>query len=164
MTDRGPARDRHVPVLRDRIVELLAPALQHPGAVAVDGTLGMGGHGEALLERCPQALVVGIDRDTEALGLAAERLAPFGDRFTPVHAVYDELPEVLADLGSAGRGGGPVRPRRVLPAARRGRPGFRLPRRRAAGHAHGPVERHHRRRGPQHLSAGRPGPDPARLR
>ncbi len=102
MTDRGPARDRHVPVLRDRIVELLAPALQHPGAVAVDGTLGMGGHAEALLESCPQALVVGIDRDTEALGLAAERLARFGDRFRPVHAVYDQVPEVLADLGRQG--------------------------------------------------------------
>jgi 16S rRNA (cytosine1402-N4)-methyltransferase len=42
---------------------------------------------------------VGIDRDQEALSLAGERLARFGDRFTPVHAVYDELPQVLADLG-----------------------------------------------------------------
>jgi 16S rRNA (cytosine1402-N4)-methyltransferase len=99
MTDRGPAGDRHVPVLRDRVVELLAPALQQPGAVAVDGTLGMGGHAEALLEACPQARVVGIDRDTEALRLAGERLGRFGDRFTAVHAVYDEVPQVLADLG-----------------------------------------------------------------
>lgn len=99
MTDRGPARDRHVPVLRDRIVEILAPALQHAGAVVVDGTLGMGGHAEALLDTCPQARLVGVDRDTEALSLAGERLARFGDRFTPVHAVYDEVPQVLADLG-----------------------------------------------------------------
>ncbi|MCE0488202.1 16S rRNA (cytosine(1402)-N(4))-methyltransferase RsmH [Ornithinimicrobium sediminis] len=99
MTDRGPAGDRHVPVLRDRVVELLAPALQQPGAVALDGTLGMGGHAEALLEACPQARVVGIDRDTEALRLAGERLGRFGDRFTAVHAVYDEVPQVLADLG-----------------------------------------------------------------
>lgn len=99
MTDRGPASDRHVPVLRDRVVELLAPALQQPGAVAVDGTLGMGGHAEALLEACSQTRVVGIDRDTEALRLAGERLGRFGDRFTAVHAVYDEVPQVLADLG-----------------------------------------------------------------
>jgi 16S rRNA (cytosine1402-N4)-methyltransferase len=42
---------------------------------------------------------VGIDRDTQALDLAGERLASYGDRFTGVHAVYDELPRVLADLG-----------------------------------------------------------------
>ena len=47
MNSRGDAADRHVPVLRDRIVDLLEPALQTPGAVCVDGTLGMGGHAEA---------------------------------------------------------------------------------------------------------------------
>jgi len=93
------ARTRHVPVLRDRCVALLAPALAAPGAVVVDGTLGMGGHGEALLEACPQAVLVGIDRDPQALDLAGRRLAPFGARVRLVHAVYDELPEVLADLG-----------------------------------------------------------------
>ncbi|MCB1239570.1 MAG: 16S rRNA (cytosine(1402)-N(4))-methyltransferase, partial [Tetrasphaera sp.] len=72
---RGPAAQRHVPVLRDRIVELLAPAAARPGAVLVDATLGMGGHSEALLTACPNARVVGIDRDTEALALAGERLA-----------------------------------------------------------------------------------------
>ena len=99
MSTRGSAEDRHVPVLRDRILELLSPALQRPGAVFLDGTLGMGGHTEAVLAACPAARAVGIDRDTEALALAGERLGGYGDRLTGVHAVYDELPSVLDDLG-----------------------------------------------------------------
>jgi len=99
MTPRGSAEERHVPVLRDRILELLSSALQEPGSVFLDGTLGMGGHTEAVLAACPAARAVGIDRDTQALDLAGERLASYGDRFTGVHAVYDELPRVLADLG-----------------------------------------------------------------
>jgi 16S rRNA (cytosine1402-N4)-methyltransferase len=107
MNDRRTAGDLHVPVLRNRIVELLSPALQEPGAVMVDATLGMGGHSEAILEACPDARVVGIDRDHEALSLAGERLARFRDRFTPVHAVYDELPQVLDDCGLTDRSGRP---------------------------------------------------------
>jgi 16S rRNA (cytosine1402-N4)-methyltransferase len=90
---------RHVPVLLDRVVALLAPALERPGSVMVDATLGLGGHTEAVLRACPQAHVVGIDRDPNALRLAGERLAPHADRTTLVHAVYDEIPDVLADLG-----------------------------------------------------------------
>jgi 16S rRNA (cytosine1402-N4)-methyltransferase len=89
----------HDPVLLDRVVALLRPALDHEGAVLVDATLGLGGHSEAVLTRCELARVVAIDRDPEALGLAGERLAPFGERFTGVHATYDEIPDVLADLG-----------------------------------------------------------------
>ncbi len=89
----------HVPVLLDRVVALLAPALDHEGAVMVDATLGLGGHTEAVLTRCELARVVGIDRDPDALAMAGTRLAAYGDRFTGVHAVYDELPEVLAELG-----------------------------------------------------------------
>ncbi|MEN8704543.1 MAG: 16S rRNA (cytosine(1402)-N(4))-methyltransferase RsmH [Nocardioides marinisabuli] len=92
----GPS---HVPVLLDRVVALLAPALDHPGAVLVDCTLGLGGHSEAVLERLPQANVIGIDRDPAALELAGRRLAAYGDRFRGVHAVYDEIPEVLDELG-----------------------------------------------------------------
>jgi 16S rRNA (cytosine1402-N4)-methyltransferase len=91
----------HVPVLLDRVVSLLAPALDHEGAVMVDATLGLGGHTEAVLTRCAPARVIGIDRDPEALRRAGERLAPFGDRFTAVHAVYDEIPEVLQEQGLA---------------------------------------------------------------
>ena len=99
MATRGAPADRHQPVLRDRVVELLAPALAEPGAVCVDGTLGMGGHAEAVLERCPEARLVGIDRDQEALDLAGERLAPYADRLTLVHAVYDEFTSVVETLG-----------------------------------------------------------------
>ena len=91
--------ERHVPVLRDRIVALLAPALTEPGAVCVDGTLGMGGHAEAILIACPNARVLGIDRDAQALELARARLAPYGDRFVGAHARYDAIADVLAEQG-----------------------------------------------------------------
>jgi 16S rRNA (cytosine1402-N4)-methyltransferase len=93
------AAARHVPVMRDRVVELLAPALQAQGSVVVDGTLGMGGHAEALLTGCPNAQLVGIDRDPQALALAGRRLAAFGARVSLVHAVYDQVGEVLAARG-----------------------------------------------------------------
>lgn len=91
--------DEHVPVLLERCVALLAPALEQPGAVVVDATLGLGGHSEALLQRCPEAVLVGIDRDPQALELAGARLAGFGARVRLVRAVYDEIPRVLSDLG-----------------------------------------------------------------
>jgi len=91
----------HVPVLLDRVVALVAPALLQPGSILVDATLGLGGHTEAVLTRCPEAHVVGVDRDLHALEAAGERLAPFSGRTTLVHAVYDEIPEVLTDLGIA---------------------------------------------------------------
>lgn len=90
---------RHVPVLLDRVVALLAPALDRPDPVMVDCTLGLGGHAEAVLERFPSVRVIGIDRDLQALALAGERLARFGGRFTGVHAVYDEIVEVVAAQG-----------------------------------------------------------------
>lgn len=93
-----PGAPAHVPVLLDRCLALLAPALTSPDDVVVDCTLGMGGHAEALLERTP-ARLVGLDRDHEALDRSRARLAPHGERVTLVHAVYDALPEVLADLG-----------------------------------------------------------------
>jgi 16S rRNA (cytosine1402-N4)-methyltransferase len=99
------ASPSHVPVLLDRVVALLTPALGHEGAVLVDATLGLGGHSDAVLARCELARVVGIDRDPEALRLAGERLAAYGDRFTAVHATYDAIPEVLADLGLANADG-----------------------------------------------------------
>jgi len=99
MTTRGNPQERHLPVLRDRVVELLGPALAQPGAVYVDGTLGMGGHALAVLEAFPQVRLVGIDRDTEALDLARQRLSAHADRLTLVHAVYDEFASVLDSLG-----------------------------------------------------------------
>ncbi|NYV77252.1 16S rRNA (cytosine(1402)-N(4))-methyltransferase RsmH [Streptomyces sp. UH6] len=93
------SESRHVPVMLRRCLDLLAPALERPGAVVVDCTLGLGGHSEAMLTRFPEVRLIGLDRDKEALRLSGERLAPFGDRATLVHAVYDELPEVLDRLG-----------------------------------------------------------------
>jgi len=90
----------HVPVLLGRTLELLAPAVEAPGAVVVDATLGLGGHSAALLERFGTLRLVGVDRDPQALAIAGDRLAPYGDRATLVHAVYDELTAVLARLGT----------------------------------------------------------------
>ncbi|KQZ83991.1 ribosomal RNA small subunit methyltransferase H [Microbacterium sp. Root166] len=92
-------RDIHTPVLLDRCAELLAPALQRDGAVFVDATLGMGGHSEAFLERFPGIRLVGLDRDTDALRIAGQRLARFGDRVTFVHTVYDGIADAVASAG-----------------------------------------------------------------
>jgi 16S rRNA (cytosine1402-N4)-methyltransferase len=89
-------------VLLQRCLDLLEPALAAEGAVMVDSTLGMGGHTEGVLAAFEHVRVIGVDRDPEALALASERLARFGDRFTPVHAVYDEIPAVLERLGLPG--------------------------------------------------------------
>jgi 16S rRNA (cytosine1402-N4)-methyltransferase len=101
VTALDPAQPAHVPVLLDRVVGLLTPALTavDEPAVVVDATLGMGGHAEALLRAAPQARLVGLDRDPEALRRSGERLGACGERVTLVHAVYDELPRVLGDLG-----------------------------------------------------------------
>jgi len=90
---------RHLPVLLDRVVALLAPALDVQDAVLVDCTLGLGGHADALLSALPGLTLVGLDRDSDALALAGERLARHGDRVHLVHAVYDQLPAAIADLG-----------------------------------------------------------------
>ncbi len=92
-------RDIHTPVLLERCVELLAPALENEGAVFVDATLGMGGHSEAFLERFDGLRLIGLDRDTDALRIAGERLARFGDRATLVHTVYDGIRAAVASAG-----------------------------------------------------------------
>jgi 16S rRNA (cytosine1402-N4)-methyltransferase len=97
--EMGELRGTHVPVLLERCLELLAPALALPGAVHVDFTLGLGGHAEAVLERYPEVVLIGLDRDTEALAHSRRRLARFDGRIHLVHAVYDELPRVLPELG-----------------------------------------------------------------
>jgi 16S rRNA (cytosine1402-N4)-methyltransferase len=89
----------HLPVMRDRIVALLAPALQQPGSRYLDCTVGLGGHARAVLEACPQARLIGIDRDPAALDLAAENLADFAGRVEFYQAIYHELDEVLVEAG-----------------------------------------------------------------
>jgi 16S rRNA (cytosine1402-N4)-methyltransferase len=97
----GPAGAVHVPVALPRVVELLRPALADRPAVLVDATLGLGGHAAALLAEHPQLTLVGLDRDPEALALARRRLTAHGDRVHLVHAVYDRIADVLAELGYA---------------------------------------------------------------
>jgi 16S rRNA (cytosine1402-N4)-methyltransferase len=97
----GPAGAVHVPVALPRVVELLRPALADRPAVLVDATLGLGGHAAALLAEHPQLTLVGLDRDPEALALARRRLTAHADRVHLVHAVYDRIADVLAELGYA---------------------------------------------------------------
>jgi 16S rRNA (cytosine1402-N4)-methyltransferase len=94
----------HIPVLLDRCVELLTPALtqQGPdgtGAVVVDATLGAGGHAERFLAELPGLRLIGLDRDPNALWIAGERLAPFADRVTMVRTRYDGIGGALAECG-----------------------------------------------------------------
>ncbi|OFS24096.1 16S rRNA (cytosine(1402)-N(4))-methyltransferase RsmH [Corynebacterium sp. HMSC04H06] len=92
----------HVPVMRERMAELLAPAVAKAeaetpgGAVLVDGTLGAGGHTEYFLETFPEVSVIGVDRDGASLAAARERLAKFGDRFVGVQARFDEVGDEIA--------------------------------------------------------------------
>lgn len=91
------ANHGHIPVMRERVTELLAPAVASFGnrAVIVDGTLGAGGHAEHFLEVFDQAWVIGIDRDPQALDIARGRLAQFGSRFHAMQARFDDLVEPL---------------------------------------------------------------------
>ena len=94
----------HIPVLLDRCVELLAPALTRTDpdgtdAVLVDATLGAGGHSERFLTDFRALRLIGLDRDPNALAIAGDRLAPFGDRVTLVRTRYDGITSALAEAG-----------------------------------------------------------------
>ncbi|WP_433185038.1 16S rRNA (cytosine(1402)-N(4))-methyltransferase RsmH [Actinoallomurus sp. CA-150999] len=100
--EEGSRAQGHVPVMLDRILALLAPALSVPSdedAVYVDATLGLAGHAAAVLAAHPRARLIGLDRDTTALERSRQRLEPYAGRFALAHAVYDELPRVLDELG-----------------------------------------------------------------
>jgi len=97
--DAADAAAGHVPVLRDRILALLGPALEPEGAVLVDATLGRAGHARALLAAHPGLSLVGIDADETAIDESRQRLTDFAGRVTLVRAFYDELPAILARLG-----------------------------------------------------------------
>lgn len=85
----------HYPVLCQETISLLAP---RPGGVIVDGTVGLGGHTEAILQADSAVRMIGIDRDQEALHRAAERLAPFGERVQLLHGDYSQIAEHLTAL------------------------------------------------------------------
>jgi len=99
MASAGLIAPTHVPVMLDEVVDALRPSLGSPSATLVDATVGLGGHAAALLEACPGARLIGIDRDGDALELAERRLAVFGDRVELVRAGFDELDDVLDGRG-----------------------------------------------------------------
>ena len=90
--------DLHRPVMLQRCMELLRPGITGDSPVVIDCTLGLGGHTEALLGEHENLTVIGIDRDPAALRLATDRLEPFGTRFIPAAARYDEISELLVEL------------------------------------------------------------------
>ncbi|RMI29121.1 16S rRNA (cytosine(1402)-N(4))-methyltransferase RsmH [Nocardia stercoris] len=96
--NHGNHTPRHVPVLLTRADEILGPALAS-GGILIDATLGLGGHSEHFLRTYPDIRLVGLDRDTTALRLAGERLAPYADRITLVHTRYDGIPAALEQAG-----------------------------------------------------------------
>jgi 16S rRNA (cytosine1402-N4)-methyltransferase len=85
----------HVPVM---LSELRALLCDRPRRVVVDATVGTGGHAEALLEAGCAALI-GMDRDLQALEVAAARLERFGKRVVLVHADFAEVERVLGEAG-----------------------------------------------------------------
>jgi 16S rRNA (cytosine1402-N4)-methyltransferase len=99
----------HVPVLLERCVELLTPALTRhspdgSGALLIDATLGAGGHTERFLTELPGLKVIGLDRDPSALEIAGGRLARFADRFTAVRTRYDGIADALIQTGYPAKG------------------------------------------------------------
>jgi len=95
----GTAETGHRPVLLERVVALLAPALDPPGAVLVDATLGRAGHARALLDAHPGLMLIGLDTDAAAIEESGRLLASYGDRVRLIRAVYDQIAAVLARLG-----------------------------------------------------------------
>ena len=91
---------QHVPVALERCIALLAPAIENiENPVVIDATLGMGGHTNALLHRFPNLKVIGFDRDKGAIEIATKTLHDVIDRVVIVHAVYDEITDVLENMG-----------------------------------------------------------------
>ncbi|HIS66896.1 MAG TPA: 16S rRNA (cytosine(1402)-N(4))-methyltransferase RsmH [Candidatus Scatomorpha merdipullorum] len=88
----------HIPVLLDECIKYLNI---RPDGVYVDGTLGMGGHSEAILQRLTTGRLIAIDRDAEAVRRASARLAPYADRLTIVHGNFRDLDAILDEQGES---------------------------------------------------------------
>ena len=90
----------HIPVALDRCIALLSPAIEsNVNPIIIDATLGMGGHSKALLLKYPNLKIIGLDRDLSAIKVATENLSDLSNRIEIVHAVYDEIAEVLTKQG-----------------------------------------------------------------
>jgi 16S rRNA (cytosine1402-N4)-methyltransferase len=91
---------RHIPVLPAEVLRYLAP---QPGGVYLDGTVGGAGHAAMILEAsAPDGILIGLDRDEEALAAARIKLAPYGKRAQLVHRNFAGLAEVVAEAGFTG--------------------------------------------------------------
>jgi len=87
----------HIPIMLPQVLELLKP---ERGGIFVDGTLGGGGHAEAVLERLPEgSRLIGIDRDGAAIKAASERLARFGEKFMAIRGNFFDMKQLLASAG-----------------------------------------------------------------
>lgn len=91
-----PAAARHIPVLP---VETLAALAPRANGRYLDGTLGLGGHAEAVLSAAPNVHLCGLDRDEEALAAARARLAPYSGQTHFFHSRYSDFATALASLG-----------------------------------------------------------------
>ena len=86
----------HIPVFLEEVIQFLAPV---DGGIYIDGTLGLGGHTEKILQSCsPSGRVIGFEWDADALELATKRLMPFGQRFSAQHRSYSEIMEGLTEI------------------------------------------------------------------
>ena len=95
---------QHIPVALDRCIDLFTPAIEfslknNSSTYVIDATLGLGGHTRALLAKFPTLIVIGIDRDEEAIAIARESVAPFENRLLISHTTYDEIEVVLRSHG-----------------------------------------------------------------
>jgi 16S rRNA (cytosine1402-N4)-methyltransferase len=89
-------QEQHIPVMRDRVLEMFAPALNVSNPLLIDGTLGLGGHTESLLKEFPNLKIIGIDRDPIAIERAKQRLGELASRVEFVNETYDQIESVLA--------------------------------------------------------------------
>lgn len=100
MMETGKITEEHVPVMLERCISLLAPAIERvANPVVIDATLGLGGHSEALLSRFPNLKIVAFDRDQNAIAKSKLRLSQYSERIQIIHATYDLLSEELRRIG-----------------------------------------------------------------
>jgi 16S rRNA (cytosine1402-N4)-methyltransferase len=89
-------QEQHIPVMRDRVLEMFTPALNVSNPLLIDGTLGLAGHTESLLKEFPNLKIIGIDRDPIAIERAKQRLGELASRVEFVNETYDQIETVLA--------------------------------------------------------------------